>query len=362
MDLNHEVHGARPLRAEAAADTWPADTWPSGDVPRHGWLPEELDLAALTHALEPAEIAALWKLVDRCKAKGLGYSDVDMNAFSDPLTDGILARLARQLRFGPGLVFLKNIPIDERPLDDLRMLYWGIGTHFGKAVSQNPRGDLVGEVRVREDIVTTRGYANPGRLPVHTDRVDMLSLLSVRKAASGGSNIFVSGLKLWDIVAEERPDLLPVLKAGFPQYHGNERAKTEAIVTPYRIPLFAEVNGLRSCQFSGNAMLNQVSKNVPESLGEHGAEALAYVTSVADREELHLHVMLEPGEAVFINNHEVMHSRAAFVDHTVMEERRFLLRLWIEGRPWRPKPAEMVINQNPSGRQGIDPVEVEEAA
>ena len=65
--------------------------------------------------------------------------------------------------------------------------------------------------------------------------------------------------------------------------------------------------------------------------------------------------MLEPGEAVFINNLELAHSRAAFVDGDGPFEKRRLLRMWLEGRPCRPVPQDMRINHNPSGGLGILP-------
>ncbi len=208
---------------------------------------------------------------------------------------------------------------------------------------------------MRPDIRLGHAYARPGRLIYHNDRIDMLSLLSIYTAESGGENMFVSGFELWRLMEQERPDLLPILRRGFRQHRGEEQAPGEPESTPWRVPIFGEADGLRSVLLGGNSILSFVQERFPEDVGPREIEALTYLREMKDRPELSLRVLLEPGEGVFINNHEVLHNRDAFVDGPDPERRRLLLRMWLEGRPWRPKPPEMQVMRNPSGRQGIDP-------
>ena len=336
------------MSATTAITGWPTQ-------PKRGWLPGEIELDTITHVFSDGERAALLELAVACRADGLALEQITRERFSHPRLDPVMSALQERLRQGPGLVFLKNLPYAERPIDEIKLMYWGIGTHLGRAVSQNKFGEIMGEVRVRPDAIKNRAYGHSGALILHCDRIDMLSLFCVSKPVSGGANLFVSSLKIWDIIAEERPDLLPALLEGYRQHRNGEQYPGEPAATPYRAPIFAEVDGLRSALFSGNAVLSHQEQAFGDELTPHRREALEFLTAVRDRPELALRHTLELGEAVFINNYEILHNREAFQDGETPEQKRLLLRLWLEGVPPRPKPAEMIIMRNPSGRQGMDP-------
>jgi alpha-ketoglutarate-dependent taurine dioxygenase len=241
-------------------------------------------------------------------------------------------------------------------------MYWGIGTHLGIQVSQNTFGQLMGEVTVTPGIKTGRVYGTSAMAPMHSDRIDMLSLLCINKAKSGGDNVFVSGLAVWEIIERERPDLFALLARGYHMHRNNEQAAGEPESTPYRVPIFGEVNGFRSTLFTGQSMLEHQQKRFPEELTEKDVEALTLLREVINRPELALRIALEPGEAVFINNMEMLHSRDAFEDGDTPAEKRLLLRMWLQGRPIRPKPDTMLVMRNPSGMLGIDPLPADVAA
>lgn len=82
--------------------------------------------------------------------------------------------------------------------------------------------------------------------------------------------------------------------------------------------------------------------------------ALEFLQAVIKRPELATRQQLEPGQAVFINNHEMLHGRTAFEDWDEPERRRRLLRMWLQGRPRRPSPADMSILRNRSGNIGVE--------
>jgi hypothetical protein len=67
-------------------------------------------------------------------------------------------------------------------------------------------------------------------------------------------------------------------------------------------------------------------------------EALAYVAETAERDDLALRFMLEPGEFVLWHNFLNLHSRTEFENDAT--HRRLLLRLWLNvpnGRPVVPE-------------------------
>ncbi|SCW69674.1 Taurine catabolism dioxygenase TauD, TfdA family [Sphingobium faniae] len=326
--------------------------WPAAE--KTGWMPGDVDMAAITHHVTDAEREVLLELVDRWNNSGCAVTEMTRADFSDARIDGLLDSLLNTLKTGPGLLFLSGLPYDEAAYD-VRTLYWGIGTHFGRAVSQNGQGEMIGEVKVRPDVVARRAYGHSGKLILHTDRIDMLSLFCVSKPRSGGANIFVSGLAIWDAVARERPDLLPMLERGFHQNRLTENALSGEESTPYRVPVFGREKGLRSVLFSGNAAIDHQRLFFADRLTAQEEEALIFLTEVRDRPEFQLCNTLSLGDAVFINNHEILHSREAFEDGEEPQEKRKLLRLWLQGEPVRPKPETMTVMHNPSGLQGIDP-------
>jgi Taurine catabolism dioxygenase TauD, TfdA family len=337
----------RPMYDYSQADFWPTEA-------KRGWSAAEFNSAVNTHVFTAEEIAILGRLVDKTKELGLAVTEITREQFDAPELHETLARMVRQLKDGQGIVTLKGFPVNERSHEDIWRMYWGIGAHFGIGVSQDVKGNLTGQVMVQEGANTRRVYGSNAEAVLHADRIDILSLLCIKRAKSGGENGFASSLKVWEIIERERPDVLALLKRGYPCDRGGEQPEGDSDVTPYRVPVFGEVGRLRSAYLGGNAILGAVSKYFPELLAVEDVDALEFLASVLARPELKLNQQLQPGEAVFLNNMEVLHARASFVDGDNPEEKRRLFRLWLQGRPRRPIPADMNVIRNRSGNLGIE--------
>ena len=50
------------------------------------------------------------------------------------------------------MVVIRGFPVDELCEDDLGVMYWGVGTHFGDARSQSVMGDRLGRVTNRANL------------------------------------------------------------------------------------------------------------------------------------------------------------------------------------------------------------------
>lgn len=49
---------------------------------------------------------------------------------------------------GRGFVLLRGLPVQDWPVEDVAIAYWGIGAYWGKAQPQNRLHHLLGHVKV----------------------------------------------------------------------------------------------------------------------------------------------------------------------------------------------------------------------
>ena len=65
---------------------------------------------------------------------------------------------------------LRRLPVEDYSKDEIGMIFWGIGTHLGRGLSQSVLGDRLGHVKdfSREDPLA-RAYRNKQELSPHTD-------------------------------------------------------------------------------------------------------------------------------------------------------------------------------------------------
>jgi hypothetical protein len=319
---------------------------------RDGWLGAEFDRGALYWDFTPAHLAA----VDEAMAKLAGdprpFHEITRRDFTHPALDRDLADLLTSIKTGPGLVVMRGFPVDKYTPKEMQTVYWGIGAHFGRGCSQSADGDYLGHVT--NVAKASRGYTTARELSLHTDSAEIVGLLCVRDAREGGVSIYANSLKLHEIIAREHPECLEVLEHGFRCDRRGEEAPDDDSVTPYRVPVFSEKNGMLSTRFV-RGVIDRGAEALGEPLSPLEAEALAFFEEVAQRDEVRFELTLRPGEASFINNYEMLHARTAFVDHDDPAKKRLLFRLWLEGEPPRPMRPEVHLYQNRSGRMGVDP-------
>jgi hypothetical protein len=323
-------------------------------APRHrdGWLGAELDRASQYWDFSPAHLAAIDELMARLAPLGLPFHAIRKEHFSHPALDADLAALLHRIKTGPGLVIVRGFPVDKYSPQQMQTLYWGVGAHFGIGCSQSADGDYLGHVTNVGK--ASRGYTTARELSLHTDSAEIVGLLCIRDAKEGGRSIYASSLKLHEILAAEHPEYLAVLERGFRCDRRGEEAADDAPVTPYRVPVYSSSAGVLSCRFV-RGVIDRGAAASGELLSDLETEALACFEAVAARQEVRFEVMLQPGEASFINNYEILHARTAFVDRDAPEHKRLLYRLWLEGRPPRPMVPEVHLYQNRSGHMGVDP-------
>ena len=111
----------------------------------------------------------------------------------------------------------------------------------GTPVNQSSEGCKVFEVKnegYQPGHPKFRGPSSNRELSFHTDRCDVIVFHCVRQAQSGGENLFVNVVALYEILEREAPELLKVLEGNFPYKRHN--ADPAHPFPYYELPVFAK--------------------------------------------------------------------------------------------------------------------------
>ena len=308
-----------------------ASAWRGADLAgTEGW----------SHRLAAAEVEELAAALRGVRSRGLATTAITRADFPLPVLAPRLRVLVEQARTGLGLFLLTGLPPDRFDEDDREAVFWGIGTHLGRPVSQNSHGELLGQVMDQGRTygsANTRGYQTRARLDFHTDRCDLVGLLCQRRAKEGGLSSVVSTTAVHNEILRTRPDLLPILFRGF-HYSEREAADSAEGVSARPIPVFSRQGDVLSCRFIRNPIETGAKRRGVPLTGPE-AEALELMSALCAREDMRLDMMLEPGDMQFCNNYTTAHARTEFEDWPEPERRRLMLRLWLsfdERRPLAP--------------------------
>jgi hypothetical protein len=140
--------------------------------------------------LDAAQLRDIAAAMRRIKAAGIGLDGLQREHFEVPSLRPVVEEIRRQVEDGRGFVLLRRLPIEDYSKDDLGLIFWGIGTHLGRGLSQSVMGDRLGHVKdfSRED-PGARAYRNKQELSPHTDSCDLVGLLCLRNAQVGGGRL-----------------------------------------------------------------------------------------------------------------------------------------------------------------------------
>jgi hypothetical protein len=293
-------------------------------------------------AADIEEIDATLATVER---RGLAWHDIRREDFPLPGLAPLLADIAEELEEGCGMLKLRGLPVQRYSEDQLRKLYFGLGTNLGTPVFQNRRGELmrlirdeggdvgkrygqIERVRMADGKPFLSSYARTltnGALRFHTDRTDVVALLCVRQAAKGGVSTICSSVSVMNEMLKRRPDLAALLFEPYHRSRHGEEAETAADVYP--LPVF----GIRDGRFTSHFSLTyieaaQTVAGVPK-LTAPQKEALDMLLALA--KELALEMTLDPGDIQFLNSHVTYHGRTPFEDDRDSGRDRLLMRLWL---------------------------------
>jgi alpha-ketoglutarate-dependent taurine dioxygenase len=288
-------------------------------------------------------IAELDRALLRIRDSGKPLFTLTVQDFPLPSFENDAEALREELRFGSGFVVVKGLPIDRYTEQEARTIYWGLGAHLGRPIPQNLKGDLLYSVR-DEGYDLDRDYGAAGvrtskttaGLNYHTDSPPMLAgytpdivcLLALRTAKSGGESAILSANTAHNILLEERPEYLDRLYA---PYHMDRRAELppgEAPTLP--VPVFA-YHGQLSVRYL-RFYITKGHEVAGAPLTPADTEPLDYFDDVMRRPHLPVTFQMERGDMQFVNNVFILHSRTEFQDHPEPERKRHYVRLWLKYR------------------------------
>lgn len=286
-----------------------------------------------------AELAELDAAMQAVNARGLGIIDIDREAFPLPTLGSVFDGIRHEVLRGRGFILLRGLPVERYSIEETAIVYFGLGAHFGIPLPQNTKGHVLGHVKDlgrHEHDTKARIYQTRARQTFHTDDSDIVGLLCLQPAKTGGLSSIVSGDALYNEVRRRRPDLLPLL---FRPYATDWRGETyDGGEGYYDIPVFSWFAGRLSTRYTRRYIDSaQRFDDVAPLIGEE-LEAIDFFDSLADDPAIHLDMEFRPGDIQLLHNHQVMHDRTEFEDWDEPERKRHLLRLWLNCPDGRPLP------------------------
>ena len=245
---------------------------------------------------------------------------------------GVLAGWRRQLQSGRGLLLVRGLPTDELGGEGCRELFPRLGAQLGDPVSQNREGQLLTDILDIGNDPTdpeVRLYTTAAEQDFHTDGADLIGLLCLRGARSGGLNRVVSSVTVAQEVATARPDLAPLLEQDWHFF-----LHTQDDGTPLTFPMpIVRRTGDQVASFFVPWYIRRAQglPGVPDLSPDQDALLRLY-EQTANRPDLYVDMDFRPGDMQWIRNAVVLHKRTAYTDWPEPDRRRHLLRLWLAAR------------------------------
>ncbi len=308
-----------------------AAAWYGSEIARRGdWL----------MPLMPAEIAEIEAAAEVLVSRGAEIASITGRDFPLPtLGRKLKARVRDEVLNGRGFLLIRGLPVERWSMREAATAYFGLGAHLGSARSQNGKGHVLGHVQdlgLDAQDPNVRIYQTNARQTFHTDSCDVVGLLCLKTAQSGGLSALVSSTTIFNEMRRRRPDLLKLL---FEPIATDRRGEVAEGERPYfEIPVFSWHQGFLTAIYQRQYIDSaQRFPEAPRLTPAHIA-ALDLFDSLADDPALHMFMEFKPGDIQLVHNHTLLHDRTGFVDWPEPERRRTLLRLWLAASEARPLP------------------------
>jgi alpha-ketoglutarate-dependent taurine dioxygenase len=245
-------------------------------------------------------------------------------------------QIPEYLETEPGYLKFK-FPSEYKYCDNPASYFMEFSRKIGIPLSQNTKGETLLSVKDQgwdKNDPRTRGPNTNRKLSFHTDRCDVICFLCLQPAKSGGENQIVNSMEVENLIKQEAPRLHETLCQKFPyKTHTIDQANP----LPYcEQPIFSWRSEMFACSYL-RVLIDRADQD-PQcpNLTELQKEALNFLDSVCEREELQVRFTLNKGDILLINNWTTLHRRTAFEDFEDENKQRHLLRIWLSMPNSRP--------------------------
>ena len=287
----------------------------------------------------------------------LDLTKICSDDFPLPALGPRLESLLEEVLNGRGFVLIRGAPIQSWTNREAAIAFLGIGIHLGNLRMQNAAGHLLGHVidlgRSSDD-PNARIYQTNERQTFHTDSCDVVGLMCLQTAKSGGLSSLVSSTTIFNEMRRRRPDLLSIL---LEPIETDRRGEVPEGGTPYfSIPVFNWQDGVVSAIYQRQYIESARRFAGVNPLSPLQIQALDLFDELANDPRLNFTMELQPGDIQLVHNHTILHDRTAFEDFPETDRKRHLLRLWLAPPQARPLPAvfaERFGSVTPGNRGGI---------
>lgn len=315
--------------------------------PNVNWREEGL------HVFTREELEEIDAALRHLKSLGeLDLPEIVPETFPLVRTAKLLARIGDDLRHGRGFALLRGLPREAYTADDMARIYFGVGAYLGRPLYQSYQGELLGHVMDHSDLEEKpRAYHSGGKLGMHTDSCDIVALMCLRTARSGGASRIASAAAVHDVLIDSSPELIAPLYRGFYYRRTDLDAQhgSGIVVSRERVPVFTRTNGDFDCYFLGGYARRAVRMG-DASLSDLEVAAIDEAERLAGSPEFHLDMNFAEGDIQFLNNRRILHGRADYQDEKEIGRRRHLLRLWLRAPSWPALPANQVFHTDEDRR------------
>ncbi len=287
------------------------------------------------------EVSDLRRALDGTRQQGLRLQEINQENFPLPHCQGVVGKIKQQLRDGFGFALLRGFPVEGYERSDIEKMYWGLCCHLGLGLTQNGDGTLIhyvteGHLRPSQG---TRGVGDPGKVSLHVDLADCVSLLCIHQPPSSPKSHVASSTTIHNKLLKRGPGLLERLYEGFIWDRQNEHGPTETATSPYPVPVFSQRDGIVSCRYNRNWMRKAADRN--GGFSDDDSALLDTFDELANANRFAF--AFEPGDIQFVNNYTILHGREPHPPASNEEEIRLLMRIWFDMEDPRPMWDEAII-------------------
>lgn len=310
-----------PIRTDAA---WRGDELST----RQDWI----------YLLSDEQVAELERLGSRFVEEDPDLRFVQKEDFPLVACADAVAEWGRDVDYGRGFVLVRGLRTHLYSDALSAAIYYILGLYMGAPIRQNEMGDLIDHVYATSDKTmddpTALSAKVRDKLVYHSDSSDIVALMCLRPARSGGASCLVSGAQIYNEILQRRPDLAPLLLEPF--YWDWRRQDHEAPSDTYTSPIISMEEGVFSMYAGSLYILTaQEYPGVPKLTPEQ-VEVLRLFDEITYEPGMAIEMDFRPGDIQWLSNYAALHARTSFEDFPEPQRRRHLLRLWLHRDAGRP--------------------------